>query len=195
MSEFVEAAFNKVTRRMEQHPDEIRPFAEWLYRRQPVNAVEIGVRHGGTASLWLELCSGIVVGVDWLGQDGLGENTLTLAEEMMTENDRYRFVCGDSHDPKTFHKVLEVLDGETIDLLFLDGDHTLQGVTSDYYLYNSLVSRQLGNGGCIAFHDIVDTPFIRSVGHGVCDFWKQLQGNKKEFNINADWGGIGVIEV
>lgn len=186
----VDAAFNRVTRRMEQHPDEIRPFAEWLYRRQPVNAVEIGVRHGGTASLWLELCSGIVVGVDWLGQDGLGENTLTLAEEMMTENDRYRFVCGDSHKMDTFYKVLDRLNGSLIDLLFLDGDHTLEGITADYYLYKGLVR----SGGCIAFHDIVDTPFIRSVGHGVCDFWKQLEGSKREFNIKGEWGGIGVIE-
>lgn len=187
----VDVAFNRVTRSMEQHPNEIRPFAEWLYARQPVNAVEIGVRHGGTASLWLELCSGIVIGVDWLGQDGLGDNTWKLAEEMLAENDRYRFVCGDSHATGTFNQVSDVLAKRSVDLLFLDGDHTYSGVETDYYMYRGLVR----SGGCIAFHDIVDSEFVRSAGHGVCDFWKQLEGVKTEFNVHADWGGIGVIEV
>jgi cephalosporin hydroxylase len=179
------------TERMEQHPQEIHPFAEWLEARNPRHVLEIGVRHGGTSALWHEIASGLVIGVDWCGRDGLGEQTRVLADSMMLKYHRYRAIIGDSHDDITKQLIETVLGGELIDFLFLDGDHSYKGVKKDYEMYAPLVAK----GGCIAFHDITDTAFMRQVGHGVPQFWKELTGEKLDFCIQAPWGGIGVVLV
>lgn len=181
-------AFNAVVFRMEQHPGEIHPFAEWLYARKPHNVLEIGVRQGGTAALWHGLSTGKVIGIDYGGCDSLGEeNTLSLADKMMSLYPRYTFVYGDSHEPTTLANVRGILHGDQLDFLFLDGDHSYAGIEKDFDMYRSLVVP----GGCIAFHDIVDSELIRAAGHGVYQFWRELYGDKVEFCIGSNWGGIG----
>ena len=189
----VAAAFASIVERMEQHPGEIWPFSEWLYARHPVNVLEIGVRWGGTAALWHQLSCGRVIGLDWSAcADGLGAaNTYKLTASMEARYPRYRFIDGDSSAHDTVVKVVEALGGDTLDFLFIDGDHSYMGVWRDWDSYSGLVR----SGGCIALHDIVDSPFMRSVGHGVYKFWGELEGEKTEFCVGGDWGGIGVIEV
>lgn len=189
----VVSAFATVQYQMEQHPAEIWPFAEWLAARKPHNVLEIGVRHGGTCALWHQLCTGMVIGVDYGGIDSLGSlETYDKGSEMQHALARYRFVYGDSHDERTKRDVLKILDGELVDFLFLDGDHSLEGVSRDWFMYSPLVKP----GGCVAFHDIVDTDFTRSVGVGVPEFWRMLIGvGKREFCAQMPWGGIGVVEV
>lgn len=175
---------------MEQHPQEIEEFSEWLQNRSIQNVLEVGVRRGGTIELWHRIATGIVIGIDYGGIDSLGEKeTLLLSESMMDRLPRYRFVYGDSHSLLTRNMVLSELGGRQLDLLFLDGDHSYGGVKRDYEMYGYMVRR----GGCIAFHDIVDTPLIRSAGHGVYRLWGELEGDKREFCIHGDWGGIGVL--
>jgi hypothetical protein len=55
------------------------------------------------------------------------------------------------------------------DFLFIDGDHTYEGVEGDFEMYSPLVRR----GGTIAFHDIVPGP-PENVG-GVPDFWNEIE--------------------
>jgi cephalosporin hydroxylase len=57
----------------------------------------------------------------------------------------------DSHEPQTIARISELLEGMPLDLLFIDGDHTYEGVCRDFQMYGPLVA----NGGMIAFHDIV----------------------------------------
>jgi cephalosporin hydroxylase len=181
-----------VDERMEQIPEEIELFAAWLAARQLHHVLEIGVRFGGTAALWHQLSTGVVVGVDWFETDSLGvQETLRLAVSMQQKYPRYRFVRGDSHAVETRDRVQLELNNEPIDLLFIDGDHTFAGVTRDFELYRPLVRP----GGCVAFHDIVDSKLIRAAGHGVYKFWEAVEGQKREFCVHAQWGGIGVIEV
>ena len=49
-------------------------------------------------------------------------------------------------------------------------------------------------GGWIAFHDINDTNHHREINVYVGKLWGELVGNKKEFNANKHWAGIGVIQ-
>lgn len=191
-------AFGAVKFQMEQLPGEIWPFAEWLYARRPHNVLEIGVRHGGTSALWHGLCTGKVIGIDWEGQDGLGkENTRVLHAELMREYPRFRSVLGDSHSADTHNEARRCLNEAgfpaKLDFLFIDGDHSYEGVRQDYLRYSHLVRP----GGCIAFHDIVDTPITRGAGQGVFRFWNELKAQYpdkwKEFCVNGEWGGIGVI--
>ncbi len=177
---------------MEQIPEEIWPFAEWLWNRRPHNVLEIGVRHGGTSALWHGLCTGRVVGIDWEGQDGLGKDTRKLHTELIRTYPRFESIIGDS---KSVYTIKEADKGESYDFIFIDGDHSYEGVAADFINYRPLLSP----GGCIAFHDIVDTPTTRGAGQGVFKFWSEIKSHRlrpvnwEEFCVNGEWGGIGAI--
>lgn len=201
----LDSLFDTVTPyRMEQHPEEIRSFAGYLISDvRPVHVLEIGVRHGGTAALWTQVCGlqqGQVIGIDWYGADSLGKlGTNDIAESMEQRYNNYHFICGDSHDRSTKDKLLYfmgVLGIGSFDLIFIDGDHSYDGVKEDFETYRDLLS--VGRG-VIAFHDIVETDLVKQFGHGVWKFWRELatitdQGNVvREFSIASDWGGIGCL--
>ena len=58
--------------------------------------------------------------------------------------DQVEIIKGDSHHESTKQEVLNRLQGEPLDFLFLDGDHTLAGVSLDYQLYAPLVRSVTG---------------------------------------------------
>ena len=80
-----------------------------------------------------------------------------------------------------------------IDFLFIDGDHSYEGVKKDFEMYSPLV----GSGGIIALHDIVPGP-PEYVG-GVSKFWKEVKRkfNHMEFvrNKKQQRFGIGILYV
>jgi predicted O-methyltransferase YrrM len=86
----------------------------------------------------------------------------------------------------------QLLNGERLDFLFLDGDHTYEGVKNDFFMYFPLVRE----GGLAALHDIVHHPSHPDIGVHV--FWKELrQSSLTTREIVRDWkqgwGGIGVV--
>jgi cephalosporin hydroxylase len=99
----------------------------------------------------------------------------------------------DSHDPKTLEEVKGILDGQKVDFLFIDGDHTYNGVKQDFEMYSPLVKE----GGIIAFHDIVCHDPSENVG--VPEFWNLIKNKYKHLEIvydwNQKWAGIGVLYV
>jgi predicted O-methyltransferase YrrM len=80
--------------------------------------------------------------------------------------------------------------GERLDFLFIDGDHSYQGVKRDFEMYKSLVNK----GGIIALHDIVQAKDSRV---GVPRFWAEIKSkyNTTEIvnNRSQGWAGIGVV--
>jgi len=78
-----------------------------------------------------------------------------------------------------------------IDLLFIDGDHSYQGVKSDFEMYSPLVR----DSGIVAFHDIAHA---RS-DYGVKLFWNEIKNGYKYREIinsgaSADQAlGIGLL--
>jgi predicted O-methyltransferase YrrM len=99
---------------------------------------------------------------------------------------------GDSHDPATRTALLGMLKDAPIDILFIDGDHTFQGVKADFEMFADLVRP----GGIIGFHDICDHPDHPSVK--VKAFWDSVEwGGLREEIISTEpwWGGIGVLRV
>lgn len=171
---------------LEQLMDEFEPFVQLVASHRPHHVVEIGVRRGGTAAVWHTLSTGVVVGID-LPSDFSRERKQLLEAEYS----RMEIVLGDSHDPATLNAALALVADRPIDLLFIDGDHSYDGCKLDYQMYSPLVRP----GGLIAFHDIVDTPFMRSVDNDVWRFWGELQGDKREFVAGGDWGGIGLVRM
>lgn len=181
---------------------EFLPCVRWLLNRGTLTRVlEIGTHHGGTAAFWCALGAS-TLSIDLPGgqfgglseEDSLRRN-MHLAEKYL---DLFHGVLGDSHSAEMEAEVLDFIRDEKADLLFIDADHTYEGVKQDYEMYHRFVRP----GGVILFHDIGDTPFMRERGLGVYRLWAELKkGFKKgkweykEFNVNAEWGGLGAVVV
>lgn len=77
-------------------------------------------------------------------------------------------IIGDSKSPETLSRLKKKLKGKPINLLFIDGDHTYEGVKKDYEIYAPLVKN------IIALHDVI---IYKS---SVAKFWNELiEENKK----------------
>lgn len=60
------------------------------------------------------------------------------------------FLHMDSHSQECNDKVKEILGDKKVDFLFIDGDHSYDGVKADYQTY----SKYVREGGVIGFHDV-----------------------------------------
>ncbi|MCI0461500.1 MAG: class I SAM-dependent methyltransferase [Gemmataceae bacterium] len=109
---------------------------------------------------------------------------------------------GDSHEPATLRQVEDWLGGGQLDFLFIDGDHSYEGVARDYSMYGPLVRA----GGIVAFHDIVPDFRTRhglassSYAGGVPRFWGELRAQGVESgefiqHPKQDGYGIGYVRV
>ena len=165
--------------------------------------VEIGTHFGGTLACWAELTrdrlDALVIGIDLpCGEGGPAEWGGLDRDRSVRRNDRVeqqyphvRNILGNSQHASTVNALLLLLDGRAIDFLFIDGDHTYPGVSTDYTLYAPLVRP----GGVIAFHDV--NPCIKATqqSFAVPEFFDSLRGERAVFSVNADWGGIGALRV
>ena len=177
---------------------ELEGLAKLVTSRKVRNFMEIGTETGGTFWLFCQLAheDGIKISLD--KPDGAsGSWKFADFEAHNARSERLRGfakyvhpIVADSHGSIAKGLVSGALDGDKLDFLFIDGDHTYDGVKADYLDYKEFVRP----GGLIGFHDIVDTQYHRDRGCFVADFWNELQGKKHEFCSGWEWGGIGVIE-
>lgn len=182
---------------MFQHRHEILSFLYFLESTLPPNAklgtvVEIGSHRGGTSAMFCQAGANVYsIDLPTGPWGGIGEDSARSRDEFLTRQfpTTYHPIWGDSHDQNIQVQLGRLVPRESVDLLFIDGDHSYLGVREDYKMYWQLVRP----GGVIAFHDINDTAYHRDRGVVVSDFWKQLEGEKHEFTINAEWGGIGAL--
>jgi cephalosporin hydroxylase len=190
---------NLVERAMElgaiQVPSELRAFAAYVAELLPVNVLEIGSESGGTFYMWCRIASGMKISIDLpTGASGSGNYRDPAMLETREKNmhswaPSVYVITGDSHSLEVVQQVRTILKDQKLDLLFIDGDHTYEGVKADYEMYEGFVKQ----GGVIAFHDIKDTQHHHILGCEVAKFWAEFSDYKKEFLSDEHWGGIGVI--
>ncbi len=179
---------------MLQARQEIESFVKFIGDKKIKNVLEIGTDQGGTFYVWCYLAGegGKKISLD-LPHGIFGCTNYDKEDrnrQMVSWSNNVSIIEGDSHDKKYIEEIKQILNGEEIDLLFIDGDHTYNGVKKDYEMYKTLVRDE----GIIAFHDIKDTEFHRQAGCFVHDFWNELEGDKKEFRDDeSNFGGIGMI--
>lgn len=107
----------------------------------PQRIVEIGVHRGGfVETMRRAFPTATVVGID-------------IDYSHLEFTDFYA-LSGDSHLPSMREAVSDLLKNKPIDFLFIDGDHTADGVMADFDIFSPLVR----SGGLIAFHDIMRSP-------------------------------------
>jgi autotransporter strand-loop-strand O-heptosyltransferase len=182
---------------MVQNRKEIFEAAQHFKLQNVKNFLEIGTDQGGTFAIWSKLSKnkdGIRISVD-LPHGPYGVNTYNVSERdnyLKRLGTNVTTIHGSSHNEEIKNKVNEILNGELLDFLFIDGDHTYNGVKLDYLMYKEFVKP----GGWIGFHDIKDTEFHKNANCGVDILWKELIGEKVEFVDNSsDFGGIGFVKV
>jgi len=167
---------------------ELAGFLAVIIDVQPEVIVEIGSDVGGTLWAWQQVGARRVIGVD-LPNAKFSSGCYAMRKSNNLESHGSEVVYGDSHHPDTLNALVELLGDDHVDVLFIDGDHTYDGVKQDFETYAPLVRP----GGIIGCHDICN--------HGRPDvqvdaWWKSLRVDKQEIITDPpDWGGIGFIRM
>jgi predicted O-methyltransferase YrrM len=179
-----------------QHVEELTEFARMLRVRPPRTVLEIGTAQGGMFWLFCRISApdAMLVSLD-LPPDDRHSGGLRISidiQSMKQPNQTVHEVRMNSHDARARESVGKLVGERSLDLLFIDGDHTYDGVCRDYEMYRSLVRP----GGLIAFHDIVQTPWPECQ---VDRFWREVAQDKSLRpraiigRVPSDFGGIGVV--
>jgi predicted O-methyltransferase YrrM len=176
---------------------EISSLLQLATERRVTRVLEIGTAQGGTTFL----LSRAIPSTKWILTIDLMPRHSSVLRFLNAPKCTFHSLGGSSIAPCTLRRVATLLGSEKVDLLFVDGDHSYEGVMADFQLYRSWIRP----GGLVVFHDIVPaaetgapTAGHRWVG-GVPRFWNEIkpQGARSwEFVENWTQGGfgIGVIE-
>jgi cephalosporin hydroxylase len=177
-----------------QATDEIVWLLDMLERLQPKTIVEIGTDEGGTLFLWTRVAApdALLVAVDTRPLGVLGQRSpyALVRKGLARKQQRIELVMpGNSQIQATVERVRGITGGRPVDFLFIDGDHSYDGVKRDFELWSPLVR----SGGLIAFHDMrPDHP------DGVPRLWAELRERfETEERIASTQPnyGIGVVHV
>ncbi len=183
---------------LQQVPREIKTLLSTIRSRNIHSMMEIGTRWGGTLFLfsWTMPSDAIIVSLDLPSEQSLkrGYDRLKTAyfSNFTKKGQQLTLLRGDSHSPASFGKTRSALEGKELDFLFIDGDHTYEGVKKDFEMYSPLVRK----GGLIAFHDIVGhDPGVSEVDR----YWSEVKSGYRHREIvenpKQNWAGIGLIYV
>lgn len=179
------------------YPGQIRSeyvrLATLVQERKPKVIVEIGTANGGTLVAWCALAQpqAVIVSIDLPGGihgGGYAYWRSFIYRRFAQPGQSLHLLRADSHLAGTRAMLQAILPPEGIDFLFIDGDHTYQGVKADFEMYSPLVRR----GGLIALHDICRHP--PEMDCHVDEFWRELQQQYKTTEIieNANQSGFGI---
>jgi predicted O-methyltransferase YrrM len=122
-----------------------------------INYVEIGCYAGGSACLLLQRPNTTVISID-LGIPIKPEIVMSNVKKLNKLNNEFHYLQGNSQTEDMVNRLKTLVS--SIDLLFIDGDHSFKGVLNDFRLYEALVKP----GGYIVFDDYLDakhSPHVR----------------------------------
>jgi len=156
----------------------------WLVNKveelKPQAIMEIGVEFGGSMKFWEYILppEGFLIGID--AHPNLFER---FAWDYLKSTRRVSLVKGDSTNVMTMETVNRSLEHHGIhevDFLYIDGDHALKTVQSDFAYY----SRFVRSGGIVGFHDLfTDT-------HNPFKVFNELEGEKEQMHNVGQGTGI-----
>jgi predicted O-methyltransferase YrrM len=161
--------------------EEILTFSYWVSAFKPHNILNIGYR-GSTFHILSHLSTGKKMAID-IHDEGRRKR----AHYSLFGHD-YRLLIMDSHEEYTKKQVVNFCPN--YDLIFIDGDHSYDGVKTDFELYKDLLSPR----GYIVFHDIdPNNVFKDNLSGQVYKFWEELEeGTKTEIITSKSSGRIKI---
>ncbi len=162
---------------------------------EPQRVVEIGTCHGGSLFSWAQAAhaDARLVSIDLPGGEGGGGYTAEYArryQQFCAPDQSLTCILADSTADTTARRVTAALDGEPIDFLFIDGDHSYEGASRDFELYAPMVRP----GGLVMFHDIQHS--ADPDGYGVRRLWHELREKHDSAEFIGSQGvslGIGML--
>ncbi len=128
--------------------------------------LEIGCFAGGSACLMLQRPNTEVTSID-LGTPVPRTVAIENTSKVNIYSNYYHYIEGSSHNLETYNQV----SNKQFDILFIDGDHSHQGVKKDFALYSPLVKF----GGYIVFDDYNDAQHSPEVKPAVDDIVNNMQ--------------------
>lgn len=157
----------------EQRSDEVIWFYRHVEKIRPKVVVEIGIKEGGNLKVLSTHLDegGLAIGI---------EPRLEIPWKMNDSRCKVFHIKMDSQAPQALEDLKDILQDRLIDVLFIDGNHSKEGMLADFRVYSPLVSK----GGIIAVHDIYYLP-------GVRDAWAEIPGNQR-FESPKDRAGNGI---
>jgi len=177
-----------------QDIDELAHLVADVRALNPRIIVEIGTHRGGTLYLWSRLAQpkATLISIDLRGGafgGGYSAFRIPFYKRFSRDGQKLHLIRADSHAPSTLHMAKQLLNDQPIDLLFVDGDHTYDGVKKDWEMYSPLVRPS----GLIVFHDVAGD----YADTHVKSFWDTLKINYacREYISNpGGLYGIGVLQ-
>lgn len=146
--------------RLNQHVPEFRAFLDYVkgyfisnHIYDPV-VVEVGILDGAQKIFYKEMFNATYIGIDInpkANPDILVDSGTSMAVRLLQQK----------------------LNGKRVDLTFIDGLHTYDGVKADYEMYYPLTKH------IVAIHDIFNSPLSDGDKTGVRKFWRDIRENDK----------------
>jgi hypothetical protein len=171
---------------LQQVPEEFAAYLMWLKSAHIKSYLEIGIGVGSSFFLSNTFLGNVEKShaVDNASYGHL-KNQLSKIEEKVSTLKELK----PKANIKFFNQDSEVFfgnGGETYDFIFIDGDHSYEGVKADYI--NAL--KILNKNGYLAFHDIAS-----EYCPGVSQLWQEIKttGYAQEF-VHSTHCGIGILQ-
>lgn len=162
-----------------QDKEELGELFQLLGDQQFKVIVEIGVHQGHSLEVWYDAFKPtLLIGVETEEKPII--NPIIRKPEV-------RLVIGNSNNTDINLEVMQLLNGQSIDLLYIDGDHHYDAVMKDLELYGPLVA----DDGRIVLHDagLIGHPDVE-----VYRVWAELDGTpSKRKLIHSKGTGFGVL--
>ena len=158
-------------------------FAVWLVNEvRPDITVDLGVYHGYSTFCFAEPGIGIVYGIDNFETAGGYEDCLKNRLELGCEN--VHIVKGDFDKVYEQFKIInETYGGYGIDILHIDGEHSIEAVRNDFDKWSTLVK----DSGIILLHDVLHACF-----DGPMDLMTKETKNYNGTIMDGD-SGLGIL--
>jgi len=178
----------------DQYKEEFAALLEIYKEVEPMNVLEIGIREGGTFYQWMKHAKegANILGID-LPTGRWGERIVADFVGLWNYASKRRItvsvLLGNSHHDMSKRAIKYMMPA--VDFLFIDADHTFNGIKEDFEFYSELVVPN----GIIAIHDIL--PDVTDSGIKVYAFWDWIKEDytyQELFSVeNQKTRGIGVI--
>jgi cephalosporin hydroxylase len=129
--------------------------------KDEINYFEIGTHSGGSSCLMLRHPKKTNVYSLDLPTSTRHDEVKENVKKFKLNDNTFEYFTGNSRDTQTAKNIRNAI--KSVDILFIDGDHTLQAVLDDFIYYKDLVN----SGGYVIFDDYHDYEYSPEVKHGV----------------------------
>lgn len=119
----------------------------------------------------------------WAGDDHTGAYSDEVYDTVRKIKNQYYGQLDIKLYRMLFREALPKVSEGSVDLLHIDGFHSYEAVSEDYYTWLP----KLAENGVILFHDIAD-----SCDYGSVRFWKEISAQYPSYTFQHSWG-LGVL--